>query len=68
MKRLIILFLIASLKCGSTKRTLDDWSSGQYEKLREECSWINITQDQCEANNCCYAQSSKSGIPLCFME
>ena len=63
---IVILFLLIGFKCDPTKRTLDDWSCAQHEKLREECGWIGITQEQCEANNCCYAESYISDVPWCF--
>ena len=61
-----ILLFVSSFLYTPTSRTKDDLSCGQYDPMKEDCGYSGITQQQCEENNCCYAESSTSGIPWCF--
>ena len=61
-----ILLFVSSFLYTPTSRTKDDLSCGQYDPMKEDCGYSGITQQQCEQNNCCYAESSTSGIPWCF--
>ena len=61
-----ILLFVSSFLYTPTSRTKDDLSCGQYDPMKEDCGYAGITQQQCEENNCCYAESSTSGIPWCF--
>ena len=61
-----ILLFVSSFLYTPTSRTKDDLSCGQYDPMKEDCGHRGITQQQCEKNGCCYAESSTSGIPWCF--
>ena len=37
---------------------------GDSDKV--DCGYFGINQVQCEANNCCWKESSVSGVPYCF--
>ena len=65
-KILFFLLFIISLQYTPTSRTLDDLSCGQYEELRKDCGYSGISQEDCEKKNCCYKESTKSGVPWCF--
>ena len=61
-----ILLFVSSILYTPTSITTDDLSCGQYDPMKEDCGYSGITQQQCEENGCCYAESSTSGIPWCF--
>jgi len=33
-----------------------------------DCGYVGITESQCQASGCCYAQASNSAIPWCFKQ
>lgn len=38
------------------------------EEERIDCGYMGIDQSKCEATGCCWASSTKSGVPWCFMK
>ena len=62
----LILLFSSSLLLIPTKRTRDDLSCAQLEELKTDCGWFGITQEECEARNCCVAEPKIEGKPWCF--
>ena len=67
MQSLIFISLfICVFLFDPTTRTLSDLSCTLHENLRKDCGFYDITKEQCEAKDCCFAQPSQNGIPWCF--
>lgn len=38
------------------------------DSSKVDCGYVGITESQCLASGCCYAQASNSAIPWCFKQ
>lgn len=38
------------------------------DSSKVDCGYVGITESQCQASGCCYAQASNSAIPWCFKQ
>ena len=58
--------LFSLLSAVAVSMVVSDCSVPDSSKI--DCGYVGITQSECQASGCCWAQASNSEIPWCFKQ
>lgn len=58
--------LFSLLSAAAVSMVVSDCSVPDSSKI--DCGYVGITQTECQASGCCWAQASNSEIPWCFKQ